>query len=138
MTFSSTLKMTAAEVVETSVINSLSQDDLPSPTCTDSSGFKPFTLEIIRIVKGRKPRYFGHIIRHESLQKDLLGGRVNGKRSRGRPRINCGDKIKNWRVRTVQDARKRHKIDRCGDNWWRVPSNTTSLLYDDDDVRTYS
>ena len=43
------LRMTAAEAVETSVTNSLSQDytnlnDLPSPTCTDSPGFKPFTL----------------------------------------------------------------------------------------------
>ena len=41
--------MTAAEAVETLVTNSLFQDftnlhDLPSPTCTDSPGFKPFTL----------------------------------------------------------------------------------------------
>ena len=46
-----TLKMTAAEAVETSVItiNSLSQDftnldDRPSQTLTDTPGFKPFTL----------------------------------------------------------------------------------------------
>ena len=41
--------MTAAEAVKTSVTNSLSQDytnldDLPSPTRTDSPGFKLFTL----------------------------------------------------------------------------------------------
>ena len=40
----------AAEAVETSVINSLSQDysnqdDLLSPTCTDFPGFKLFTLK---------------------------------------------------------------------------------------------
>ena len=44
-----TPKMSAAEAVEMSVTNSLSQDysnldDLLSLTCTDSSGFKPFTL----------------------------------------------------------------------------------------------
>ena len=41
--------MTAAEAVETSVTNILSQnhtnlDDLPSPKCTDSAGFKAFTF----------------------------------------------------------------------------------------------
>ena len=41
--------MTAAEVTEMSVTNSLSQnyanmDNLSSPTCTDSPWFKPFTL----------------------------------------------------------------------------------------------
>ena len=49
--FRVTLKMTAAEAVETSdtTINSLSQDftnldDQPSQTLTDTPGFKPFTL----------------------------------------------------------------------------------------------
>ena len=44
-----TPKMSAAEAVEMSVTNSLSQDysnldDLLSLTCTDSPGFKQFTL----------------------------------------------------------------------------------------------
>ena len=44
-----TQKSTATEAVETSVTNSLSQDysnldDLLSLTCTDSLGFKPFTV----------------------------------------------------------------------------------------------
>ena len=44
--------MTAAEAVETSVTNSLSQDytnmdDLPSLTCTDSPGLKPFILNMV-------------------------------------------------------------------------------------------
>ena len=49
-----TLKMTAAEAIETSVTtinNSLSQDftnldDQPSQTLTDTPGFKPFTLYV--------------------------------------------------------------------------------------------
>ena len=45
----STVKMTAAEAVEMSVTNSLSQnytnlDGLQSLTCIDSPRFKPFTL----------------------------------------------------------------------------------------------
>ena len=45
------MKMTAAEAVETSITNSLSQDysnldDLLSLTCTEFPGFKPFTLLI--------------------------------------------------------------------------------------------
>ena len=37
--------------------------------------------------------------------------------------------VGNW---AMQDAREWVKIDRSGDNWWHVPSNTTSLLdYDD-------
>ena len=52
--------------------------------------------EIIRIVKVRKMSYFGHIVRQDSLQKVLLEGKVNGKRSRGRHRINWGVNINNW------------------------------------------
>ena len=32
----------------------------------------------------------------------------------------------------MQDAREWVKTDRCGDNWWCVPSKMTSLLNDDD------
>lgn len=34
--------------------------------------------EIISTVKGRKLRLSGHIMRHDSIQKDLLEGKVNG------------------------------------------------------------
>ena len=49
-----------ADAIETSVANSLSQDytnldDLPSPTCTDSPGFTPFTL-ITLVLGGEKIR----------------------------------------------------------------------------------
>ena len=48
----------------------------------------------------------------------------------GRPRINWGI-IENWMGMSYAGCNW-VKIDRCGDDWWRVPSNTTSLLNDDD------
>ena len=34
----------------------------------------------------RKMQYFGHVVRGERLQRQLLDGQVEGKRGRGRPR----------------------------------------------------
>ena len=34
----------------------------------------------------RKLKYFGHVKRHEGLEKEILEGQVQGKRTRGRPR----------------------------------------------------
>ena len=34
----------------------------------------------------RKLKYFGHVKRHEGLEKEILEGEVQGKRTRGRPR----------------------------------------------------
>ena len=47
------------------------------------------------IVK-RKCQYFGHLIRQNELQRQLLEGKINGKRSRGRPRITWMDNLKKW------------------------------------------
>ena len=47
------------------------------------------------IVK-RKCQYFGHLVRHNELQRQLLEGKINGKRSKGRPRITWMDNLKKW------------------------------------------
>ena len=36
--------------------------------------------EMLKILKVKNMRYFGHIIRQEGMQKKLLEGKVNGKR----------------------------------------------------------
>ena len=41
--------------------------------------------KLLSDIKQRKLAYFGHIKRHHSLRKELLEGRVQGKRGRGRP-----------------------------------------------------
>lgn len=42
--------------------------------------------EMLNIIKRRKLTYYGHISRHHSMQKEILEGKIEGKRGRGRPR----------------------------------------------------
>ena len=42
--------------------------------------------EIVRQFKTRKLQYLGHLIRHNSTQLQLIEGKIEGRRSRGRPR----------------------------------------------------
>ena len=52
---------------------------------------------LLNAVKARKLRYYGHVQRqHDSLEKNILEGRLDGKRSRGRQRIWWADNIKAW------------------------------------------
>ena len=41
--------------------------------------------EIVRQFKTRKLQYLGHLIRHNSTQLQLIEGKIEGRRSRGRP-----------------------------------------------------
>ncbi len=41
-------------------------------------------------------QYFGHIMRHCSMQRDILVGKLKGHRGRGRPRRMWTDGIKEW------------------------------------------
>ncbi len=45
----------------------------------------------------RKKQWIGHISRHDGLIKDVLEGRMEGKRSRGRKRIMMMDDIRDGR-----------------------------------------
>ena len=51
---------------------------------------------LISLIRTQKLSYFGHIARHDSLQKTVLTGRVDGKRGRGRSRRQWYDEIKEW------------------------------------------
>ena len=51
---------------------------------------------LIQTIKQRKLAYFGHISRRDGLQRSLLEGKINGKRGRGRPKMNWIDNIKEW------------------------------------------
>ena len=48
-------------------------------------GSKTFNIkkELLREIKIRQIKYFGHIKRHDTLLKTLLEGKVKGKRARG-------------------------------------------------------
>ena len=47
-------------------------------------------------IRTYKLSYFGHIARHDSLQKTVLTGRIDGRRGRGRARCQWHDEIKEW------------------------------------------
>ena len=49
--------------------------------------------ELSTIVRKRKLQYYGHVRRHETLQKIILEGKVDGKRGRGRKRSSWTDNI---------------------------------------------
>ena len=66
--------------------------------------------EVLTKMKTTKLAYFGHTMRHESLQNTILVGRIEGKRARGRQRKLWTDDIKSWTgnsltecMRTTQD-----------------------------------
>ena len=46
--------------------------------------------ELLRTVKRRKLKFFGHMARHNSLQKTVMEGRVAGRRGRGRSEKKMG------------------------------------------------
>ena len=50
--------------------------------------------ELLRMVKGRKLKFFGHMARHNSLQKTVMEGRVSGRWGRGCPRRRWEDDVK--------------------------------------------
>ena len=52
--------------------------------------------ELIQKVVKLKMKYAGHIMRHNSLQKALLEGMVEGKRARGRQRMTWMTNIMEW------------------------------------------
>src|SRR6218665_569930 len=61
--------------------------------------------KLLGIVKERKMKYFGHIMRKEGscLEKEIIQGTVPRGRGRGRPRINWMGNIKTSTGRTQED-----------------------------------
>ena len=55
-----------------------------------------YYVPLLAIVKKRKLCWFGHITRHNSLAKTILQGKVDGKISQGRPRLNWMNNICKW------------------------------------------
>ena len=49
---------------------------------------------LVEMIKRRMLTYFGHLVRREGIQRLLLDGKINGKRSRGKQRLTQADYIK--------------------------------------------
>merc|ERR1711911_198203 len=74
--------------------------------------------QLLDIVKRRKMCYFGHIKRHDSIIKDILEGKVEGRRGRGRPRAAWPDNIRSWADCSLAECTRRAR-DR---GLWRCTS----------------
>ena len=51
---------------------------------------------LLKIIKKRKLKHYGHTMRHNTLHKLIMQGFVDGKRRSGRPRINWMTNILEW------------------------------------------
>ena len=59
---------------------------------------------LLATVLRRKLQYFGHVVRARNLCTEILEGRINGKRRRGRPMRRWTDDIKDWSNRSVAEC----------------------------------
>ena len=50
--------------------------------------------EILKNIKGRQLRFLGHVLRREGMEKTIIEGKLEGRKSRGRPRRNFINEIK--------------------------------------------
>ena len=58
--------------------------------------------ELLSEIRTHKLSYFGHITRHDDLQKTVLTGKIDGKRGRGRPRRQWYDDMKEWTGKQIE------------------------------------
>jgi len=59
---------------------------------------------LLAAVQRRKLQYFGHVVRARNLCTEILEGRIDGKRRRGRPMRTCTDGVKDWSNRSVAEC----------------------------------
>ena len=63
--------------------------------------------QLLNLIKKQKLSYFGHIKRHNTLEKLFLEGTCEGRRGRGRPRKRWTQDIGEWMgVSTVEAGRQ--------------------------------
>ena len=53
--------------------------------------------KLVESIKARKKRRVGHILKHEGLVMDVIEGRMDGKRPRGRKRMMLLDDVREGR-----------------------------------------
>jgi len=70
--------------------------------------------KIIETIVNRKKNWIGHILRGDGLLKDVIEGRIEGKRTRGRRRIDMIDEL----MEGTYGQMKRRAEDRVGCRSW--------------------
>ena len=61
-------------------------------------------LMLLQKAKALKLKYFGHIKRHETLERHILEARIDGRRGRGRPTRRWEQDINDWMDMTTTQA----------------------------------
>ncbi|RUS87138.1 hypothetical protein EGW08_005070 [Elysia chlorotica] len=76
--------------------------------------------EIGQCIRDMKLQYYGHLMRHENVIRDLYNGEVEGSRGRGRPRTKWNDNIAEWTCYSLVQC-QRLAQDRC--QWRAIAAN---------------
>ena len=102
------------------------------------------TTMLLQKAKALKLKYFGHIKRHETLERQILEARIDGRRGRGRPTRRWEQDINDWMDMTttqagrlaedrilfrqkVQEATSRQEISWSRERFW--PSHIVTILF---------
>ena len=76
--------------------------------------------ELMKEIKKRQVKYFGHVKRHDTLIKTILEDNVEGKRARGRQRYKWEDNIKRWMNISLTEYTVRVRDRQC---WRSIAAN---------------
>ena len=90
---------------------------------TNAEVLKQLGLErttIIETIKKRQLSYYGHIRRHDTLQRKILEGKVEGKRGRGRKRKSWIGNIEETTGKMINEC---CEIARDRSRWRSMASN---------------
>ena len=80
---------------------------------------------LLTTIKRRKMSYYGHICRHNILANTIMQGKVEGARSRGRPKKDWMSNITLWTNKTL-DALLEKTRDR--DRWRKVVIVASNMI----------
>ena len=77
------------------------------------------------MVIAKKLRLFGHVTRSNSMSKTILQGSIEGKRRRGRPKMQWQDNIVKW---TCLDINKVMRAAEIREGWKQIVTKSTTPL----------
>jgi endonuclease/exonuclease/phosphatase family metal-dependent hydrolase len=75
---------------------------------------------MMEVIRERKMKFCGHILRHDSIQKTLLEGKIEGKRARGKQRHTWWHNIQEW---TRKSFEENARIAQHRDEWRFMADN---------------